>query len=254
VSDTNNSMDSTGQDRQPRIITIDGPAASGKSTVGDALAHRLNYLYFDTGAMYRAVTWSALEQGIDLHDLEAVGALAESLSIDIGPPLPEIADGRQVTVLVGDMDVTWAIRSPEVDRNVSVVAANGRVRNALTIHQRRISKRFESGAAEKEGLVMVGRDIGTVVLPDAPLKIYLDASVEERANRRYQELLRRGKEVAYEQVLADLRRRDEIDSQRDIAPLRPAYDAHILDSQHHSADEMVDQIVELVERAAVKST
>jgi CMP/dCMP kinase len=252
VSNTNNSVDSACKDRRPRIITIDGPAASGKSTVAYALAQRLHYLYFDTGAMYRAVTWSALDQGIDPHNVEAVGALAESLAIDVRPPVPEIADSRQITVLVGDVDVTWAIRSPDVDRNVSVVAANPRVRNALTVRQRHISRRFECGDAEKEGLVMVGRDIGTVVLPDAPLKIYLDASVEERARRRHQELLSRGKDAAYEQVLADMRRRDEIDSQRDIAPLRPADDAQILNSQNHTAQEMVEQILSLVERTAVK--
>lgn len=250
MSEPNNAGDSAETGAWPRIIAIDGPAASGKSTVGHALAQRLGYLYFDTGAMYRAVTLAALAQGLDLQDTDAVGALAESLPIDIEPPSPGSSDGRQTTVLVDGQDVTWAIRSPEVDRSVSVVAANPRVRAALTQHQRRISQRFRHGRAEKAGLVMVGRDIGTVVLPDAPLKIYLDAPVEERARRRYQELLKRGKTVLYEQVLADMRRRDEIDTQREIAPLRAAEDAHVLDSNGSSPPIMVERILDLLRAEA----
>lgn len=227
----------------PRIIAIDGPAASGKSTVGFALAQRIGYLYFDTGAMYRAVTWAAMGQGLDLTDLDAVGALAESLAIDIHAPQPHHSDGRQITVLVGGQDVTWAIRSPDVDRNVSVVSANPRVRAALTRHQRRISERFRGGTAEAAGLVMVGRDIGTVVLPDAPVKIYLDASAAERARRRYEELRKRGKDVAYADVLADMRRRDEIDTGRAVAPLRAAEDAHILDTTGFTFEQVVEQIL-----------
>jgi cytidylate kinase len=235
----------------PRIIAIDGPAASGKSTVGFALAQRIHYLYFDTGAMYRAVTWAAMAQGLILENLDAIGALAESLSIDIHAPQPEHRDGRQTTVLVDGQDVTWAIRSPDVDRNVSVVSANRRVRAALTRYQRRISERFRAGTAEAAGLIMVGRDIGTVVLPDAPVKIYLDASAEERARRRYEELHRRGKEVPYAAVLADMRRRDEIDTNRAVAPLRPAEDAHILDTTGFTIEDIVEQILELMRREEV---
>lgn len=229
----------------PRIITIDGPAASGKSTVGNDLADALDYLYFDTGALYRAVTFVALNRELDLADGEAVGALAEALQIDILPPGQHM-DGRQTTVLVDGQDVTWAIRSPDVDRNVSTVSAIPRVRNALTHHQRRISSRFQSGTAEKEGLVMVGRDIGTVVLPDAPLKIYLDAPVEDRARRRYDEMRRRDKDVDYQAVLDDMRRRDDIDSNRAVAPLRPAQDAHVLNTHGCSPHAVVKRILALV--------
>lgn len=232
----------------PRIITIDGPAASGKSTVGHALAQQLDYLFFDTGILYRAVTWAMLARGIDPDDSLAVGELAASLPVQIKPPAAQ-NDGRQATVQVGEQDVTWAIRSPAVDQNVSKVAAKPRVRQALTRQQRRIGHRYGQGNAEKPGIVMVGRDIGTVVLPDAPLKIYLDAPVAVRARRRYDELVQRGKEdVRFDQVLADMRRRDRIDSQRQIAPLRPADDAHVLDTSHLSPQAIVVQIIELAQQ------
>ncbi len=239
------------QDEQPGsrpwapVIAIDGPAASGKSTVGYRLAQRLNYLYFDTGAMYRAVTWAALQQGLDLHDQEAIGELARRLHIEVRAPTPEEEDGRQATVLVDGQDVTWAIRTPEVDQHVSVVAANPLVRQALSAQQRRIGRQYGEGRGDKPGVVMVGRDIGTVVLPDAPLKIYLDAPVEERARRRYQELRERGKAVRYEQVLADMRRRDRLDSERAIAPLRVAEDAVVLDTAGLSVKQVVDRIYRL---------
>ena len=229
----------------PRIVAIDGPAASGKSTVGFSLAERLGYVYFDTGAMYRAVTWAAMQRGTVLADHDAVGALAEMLDIDILSPSDDLTDGRQTTVLVDGEDVTWAIRTPDVDRNVSTVSAIARVRAALTQHQRRISRRFGENN-EAGGLVMVGRDIGTVVLPDAPLKVYLDASAEERARRRYEELIRRGKDVNYADVLADMRRRDEIDTTRAVAPLRAATDAHILMTDGFTPDGIVEQILALM--------
>lgn len=245
VSVPDESRNQAGVPVLPRIIAIDGPAASGKSTVGFALAQQLRYLYFDTGAMYRAVTWAALERGLDVSNAEVMGKLAERLVIDIQPPHAHV-DGRQTTVLVDDEDVTWAIRTPDVDRHVSIVSAIPRVRAALTRHQRRISARFQEGTAEVPGLVMVGRDIGTVVLPDAPLKIYLDAPVEERAQRRHAELLKRGKTVPYEQVLADMRRRDDTDSHRAVAPLRPAADAHILDTRGGSPQAVVERILALI--------
>ena len=155
----------------PTIIAIDGPAASGKSTIAAALAHKLSYLYFDTGVMYRTATWAALDRGLAISDEAAVTKLTESLQIDVKPP--SVNDGRQYDVLCDGVDVTWAIRSPEVDAHVSPVSAYPGVRSALTAQQRRIGLRGN--------VVMVGRDIGTVVLPEAPLKIYLDASAEERA-------------------------------------------------------------------------
>ena len=218
------------------VIAIDGPAASGKSTVGEAVASRLGYLYFDTGAMYRAVTWLALERGVPVADEAQVTALAQAAEIDVLPPVQE--DGRQYTVLVDGEDVTWAIREPEVAGNVSQVSAYPGVRAALVAQQRRLASRGR--------IVMVGRDIGTVVLPDAPLKIYLDASDQERARRRWQEEQARGGVRPYDAVLAEVRRRDEIDSTRQVAPLRPADDAVLLDSTHMTIEQVVEQVLRLM--------
>ena len=229
----------------PSTIAIDGPAASGKSTIGELLARRLGYVYLDTGVMYRAVTWAALAREIAIEDEAAVTALAEQLKIDIVLPTapPEAGgtgnDGRQYTVLADGQDVTWEIRRPEVNRAVSPVSAYPGVRAALSAQQRRIGLKGQ--------IVMVGRDIGTVVLPDADLKIYLDATLEERACRRYRETLDRGGAADYEQVLASVRRRDEIDSGRSAAPLRPAGDAVVLDTTFLSVEQVLDQVLALVE-------
>lgn len=222
---------------KPSTIAIDGPVASGKSTISELLARRLGYLYLDTGAMYRAVTWAALERGISIGDEVAVTALAEQLRIDITPPT--VDDGRQYTVLADGVDVTWAIRTPQVDANVSPVSAYPGVRRALVAQQRRV--------AAGGRVVMVGRDIGTVVLPDADLKIYLDASVEERARRRWRELRARGEEADYEGVLASMRRRDEIDSHRAVSPLRVAEDAVVVDTTDLSIEEVLAEVERLVE-------
>ena len=204
----------------PLTIAIDGPAASGKSTIGALLAKRLDYLYFDTGVMYRAVTWAALDRGTDIADEAAVTRLAEQVRIDV--LAPTVGDGRPYTVLCDGCDVTWPIRSPEVDRAVSPVSAYRGVRAAMTAQQRRI------GLAGR--VVMVGRDIGTVVLPEADLKVYLDASVKERARRRLLEIEARGESADFQAVLSGLIKRDQIDSGRATAPLRPAMDAIIVDS------------------------
>jgi len=217
---------------KPSRIAIDGPAASGKSTIGGLLAERLNYVYFDTGVMYRAVTWVALQRGIDLADEEAVTVLAQRIHIEVTQPT--LLDGRQYTVYADEEDVTWQIRRPEVDRGVSPVSAYPGVRAALTVQQRRI------GQAGR--IVMVGRDIGTVVMPDADLKIYLDASVEERARRRYREIVARGEPADYERILRDMRRRDKIDSERDTAPLRPAEDAIIIDTTAMAVNEVLAEV------------
>lgn len=226
-------------------ITIDGPAASGKSTVGYETAQQLDFLFFDTGIMYRAVTWAILERGFNVADSAVVGCIAEQLPIEISAPRSEQTDGRQETIRSGERDITWALRTPRVDQNVSTVAANGRVRRALGRRQRRIGLIHSSGVGGMAGVVMVGRDIGTVVLPEAPLKIYLDAPVEERATRRYRELAARGKMVDFAQILNDMRRRDEIDSQRDSAPLRPADDALQLQTIGLSIRQIVERIVAL---------
>ncbi len=221
----------------PETIAIDGPAAAGKSTIGELLAETLGYLYFDTGVMYRAVTWAALQRGIAIEDEEAVSNLAQQADIDVLPPT--IHDGRQYTVEVDGQDVTWDLRRADVDRHVSPVSAYARVRQALTAQQRRIGQRGR--------VVMVGRDIGTVVLPEAPLKIYLDATVEERARRRCQENERRGQPCAYEDVLRDMRRRDSIDSSRTAAPLRAAADAVIIDTTNLSVTQVMQRIEQLIE-------
>lgn len=212
----------------PSTIAMDGPAASGKSTLALMIAKKLNYLYFDTGVMYRAVTWAVLDRQLDVNDEYAVTQLAEQARIDVQPPSKD--DGRSNDILVDDRDVTWAIREREVEANVSVVAAYPGVRRALTTQQRRVGTRGK--------VVMVGRDIGTVVLPDADLKIYLDASAEERTRRRHLELIQRGQPADYEELLAAVRKRDLIDSSRAVAPLRPAEDARILVSDGKTIDQV----------------
>ena len=213
-------------------IALDGPAASGKSTVAGRLAEKLGYLYFDTGVMYRSVAWAALDRGIPIEDETAIAALAESLRIAVVPP--SLEDGRQCTVLADDRDITWEIRSDAVNRAVSPVSTYRGVRLAMTQQQRRIAK--------VGNVIMAGRDIGTVVLPDAEVKVYLDASVEERARRRHLEMQQRGQKACYESVLRDLERRDRIDSTRKEAPLAAALDAVIVDSTQMSVDEVVERI------------
>jgi len=220
----------------PNIIAIDGPAASGKSTLALHLARELGYLYFDTGVMYRALTWVGLQRGIAMEDEKQLTRLAQNLEIDVRSP--SVDDGRAYDVHVDGMDVTWDIRRQEVDANVSVVSAYAGVRAALSAQQRRIGLRGR--------VVMVGRDIGTVVLPQADLKIFLDASAQERARRRYHELLRRKESASYEAILQAMQRRDRIDSTRDVAPLRAADDAVILDSDHMDAMQVLEAARKLV--------
>ena len=221
----------------PSIIAIDGPAASGKSTLGRRLADSLGYLFFDTGVMYRAVTWIALQRGLNLGDEAAVTDLAEKIQIDVAPASKD--DGRVCDVMVEGKDITWETRRPEVDANVSIVSAYRGVRSAMSKQQRRIGLR---GC-----VVMVGRDIGTVVLPEADLKIYLDASAQQRARRRSNEIKARGNEADYEDILANMIERDRIDSTRDVAPLRAADDAVVIDSDSMSADEVFEKAKRLCE-------
>jgi cytidylate kinase len=222
---------------RPSTIAVDGPAASGKSTIGGLLAERLGYLYFDTGVMYRAVTWAAIARGLDVADEAGVTDLAERLRIDVIHPT--VADGRQYTVLADGQDVTWKIRRPEVNWGVSPVSAYSGVRAALTAQQRRIGQQGK--------IVMVGRDIGTVVLPDADLKFYLDATVEERAGRRYRETLARSESAEFDEVLASVQLRDEIDSGRALAPLRAAEDAVVVDTTALGIQEVLDRVLALVD-------
>ena len=219
----------------PAIIAIDGPAASGKSTLGRSLAKSLGYLFFDTGIMYRAVTWLALKLDIDLTDEAKVTALAEQTQIDIAPASKE--DGRVSDILIAGQDITWETRLPDVEANVSVVSAYRGVRAALSAQQRRIGKRGQ--------IVMVGRDIGTVVLPDADLKIYLDASAEERAKRRHDEIIARGGAADYQDILARVIERDHVDSTRDVAPLKTASDAIVIHTDKLAVDEAFEQVMAL---------
>lgn len=219
----------------PTIIALDGPAASGKSTLGNKLANSLGYLFFDTGIMYRAITWIALQHDMNLKDEAAITKLAENAHIDIRPP--SIDDGRPCDVVIDDNDVTWDMRGSEVDANVSVISAYAGVRKALSEQQRRIGMRGK--------VVMVGRDIGTVVLPEADLKVYLDASAEERAKRRYDELISRGEKAIYDEILKKVIERDRIDSTRAVAPLRPADDAVIIDSDKMDAEQVFVHVLEL---------
>jgi len=185
--------------------------------------------------MYRAVTWAALDRGIAIEDEPAVTALAECLLIEVLPP--SVQDGRQYTVLADGVDITWAIREPSVNKSVSPVSAYKGVRAALTTQQRRIGAQ---GA-----VVMVGRDIGSVVLPEAELKIYLDASLEERTRRRLREAQLRGQKLSYDDVLADLQRRDHIDSTRTEAPLMIAPGAQVVDTTDMTVEQVVDHIAAL---------
>lgn len=219
-----------------KLIAIDGPAASGKSTVGLILAKDLGFLCFDTGIMYRAVTLAALQKGLLICDEAAITDLAEKINIEIKPP--SILDGRGVDVIIDGIDVTWDIRLPEVNKYVSPVSAFAGVRTAMTLQQRKI--------AEQGRIIMLGRDIGTVVIPNADIKIYLDASVEERANRRHLEELSRGKNIPYDEVLSSLKNRDSIDSGREIAPLKIADKAYVVNTDHLSVEEVVEKIKEII--------
>jgi len=220
----------------PSTTAIDGPAASGKTPLAIALARHLSYLYFDTGVMYRGITLVALAGGDQLPSETRCVSLAETTRIDVRPP--SVADGRLNDVLINGEDHTLDIRLPAVDANVSVVSAYPGVREALTRQQRRIGQ---------EGrVVMVGRDIGTVVLPDADLKIFLDASVEERARRRHLDCLQRGDAIDYQTVLASMKNRDNIDSNRLVAPLKAAADAVRINSDGKSAEQILAQVLSIL--------
>ena len=217
----------------PTVIAIDGPAASGKSTAGYILARELGFLYLDTGSMYRAATLAALIAGIDPDNEAAVSALSRDLDLQI-KPASGAADGRQYTVLLDGDDVTWELRSPDVDAHVSVVSSFPRVREEMVRRQREI--------ARMGSVVMVGRDIGTVVIPDAPLKLYITASPEVRARRRWLDRKAQGHEADYAEILADINRRDEFDSRRKHSPLRPAEDAVIIDNTDLDPEEVLTKI------------
>jgi cytidylate kinase len=212
-------------------IAIDGPAASGKSTTAREVARRLGYTYIDSGAMYRAVTLKALRENIPVTDDERVAQLAEQIDIRFGK------SDRKTVIFMDGEDVSEAIRTPEIDKNISPVAANPGVRKILVKKQQALGR--------EGGVVMDGRDIGTVVFPDAELKIYLVASVEERARRRLKELQEKGQSLPLDEVIEDLRYRDARDMGRAVGPLKKADDAVEIDTTNLSIEEQVDKIVRL---------
>jgi cytidylate kinase len=210
------------------VIAIDGPVAAGKTVVGRALAQRLGFKYLDTGVMYRAITWLALRNEIPLEDEAALGDLADTHPVRL--------KGQQSDqVLVGEHQVGEELRDPRVTQRVSLVARMPAVRRALVRQQRVL--------AEEGDIIVVGRDIGTVVLPDAGLKVFLSASPERRARRRWQETRGQGQAPEYQQVLAETKARDEIDSHRADSPLTPALDAFLLDTDELSVDQVVGRIL-----------
>ena len=220
------------------IIAIDGPSGAGKSTVSKEVASQLGVSCLDTGAMFRAIAWKALECGIDLSDAQAVGKIAREYQIDFqcmeGEVLPSV-------VTIGGTDVSREIRTSRIDRSVSAVSAHVPVRSAMLEQQRRIGN--------AGNYVVEGRDIGTVVFPDAELKIFLTASAHERAIRRLAQNRERGVgSLDFDEVLADIERRDELDSSRDTAPLRAADDAVQLDSTSQTIAQIVDSICDLARK------
>ncbi len=215
-----------------RLIAIDGPVAVGKSSVGTMLAGRLGYVFFDTGMIYRAFTWKVLKSGLLPTDEEAICRLADETSFEF-----VAVQGSRLSPVIDGEDVSSGLLCPEVEELVPVTSKLAGVRRVLVERQRRF--------AERGKVVMAGRDIGTVVLRDAELKIFLTASTEERAERRHRELIQRGENASLEEVLTELKRRDEMDMNRPISPLRPAKDAVTVNTEGLSLDQVVDRIYAL---------
>ncbi|SJM67091.1 Cytidylate kinase [Corynebacterium glutamicum] len=222
------------------IVAIDGPSGTGKSTTSRALATRLSAKYLDTGAMYRVATLHVLNQGIDPADSAAVIAATAVLPLSISD------DPASTEVLLAGVDVQKDIRGPEVTQNVSAVSAIPEVRENLVALQRVL-------AAKAHRCVVEGRDIGTAVLVDAPIKAFLTASAEVRAQRRFDQDTAAGRDVDFDAVLADVVRRDELDSTRAASPLKPADDAHIVDTSDMTMDQVLDHLIHLVEASAERS-
>lgn len=214
---------------KPQLIAIDGPVAVGKSSVGSLLAQRLGYVFFDTGMMYRAFTWKVLKSGASVTDEQAICQLATTTKFDF-----VASEGCHLSPVVDDEDISSELLRPEVEAHVPQIAKIAGVRQVLILQQRKLAGRGK--------VVMAGRDIGTVVLPEAELKIFLTASTEERARRRYKELVERGENSNPETVLADLRKRDEMDIRRTISPLKPAEDAVVINTEHSTLEQVVAKI------------
>ena len=216
-------------------ITIDGPVASGKTAVGRALARRIPARFLDTGMMYRAVTWATIQQNIDLNNKADLAELTKSLSIEV-----ILEDGDQVLKVDGT-DITDELRNSDIESNVSKISQVGAVRHELVDQQRAI--------ASTGDIVMVGRDIGTVVIPDADLKIYLDASIQIRAKRRHDEMRREGQRIDLEKLVEEIKTRDNMDSNREDSPLVSAEDAVIINTDRLRIDQVVNLILESIQKS-----
>lgn len=219
------------------VVAIDGPAGSGKGTITKLVAQKMNLVNIDTGAMYRCVALKAIREQVDSTKIEEVEKLVENISIEIK------RKGENQIVFLDGEDVSKEIRTPEVDACVAKFAALACVRNKMTPLQRKMG--------EKENIIMEGRDIGTAVFPDADVKIYLDASIEERANRRYKQDIEKGIKISYEEVLESIKQRHKLETEREIAPLRQAEDAVYIDSTSMSIEEVVEKIVEIINNGMV---
>ncbi len=220
-------------------IAIDGPGASGKSVVGQIIAQRLAYRFIDTGAMYRALTWQGIAEGLSFEDAEEIIEVAKRSSLEIEPITAEAPRGK---VLVNGQEITAQLHTQEVDSKVSLLARIPEVREVLVAAQRVL--------AATGSVVMAGRDIGSVVLPNADLKVYLDAPVEERARRRHTELVRKDNQVTFDAVLDELKIRDGLDITRSASPLKPADDALIIDTEGRSPEEVAQLLIDYASSTA----
>jgi cytidylate kinase len=219
-------------------IAVDGPVAAGKGTTSKLIAERLHILYVDTGAMYRALAYFVKANGLDFEDEKGIAKLLNSRKPEVKLKRPEGKknDGRLVTVFLNNQDISWKIRTPEIDQGVSIVTKYKAVRNYLVPQQRKL--------AASVSVAMEGRDITTRVLPKADLKIYMDGSPETRARRRYEQTLEKGVYITYEEVLSELQKRDYHDSHRSIDPLQVTKDAWVLDTTDLTIEEVIDAIID----------